>query len=75
MVLFLGLGLKAMNTALTVCNWQLGERIALELNQQVEAGRAEEDTTLMESHLQAIETRLRLGEPKKKLSLAEALSG
>lgn len=27
MVLFLGLGLKAMNTALTVCNWQLGERI------------------------------------------------
>lgn len=30
MVLFLGLGLKAMNTALTVCNWQLGERIARE---------------------------------------------
>lgn len=30
MILFLGLGLKAMNTALTVCNWQLGERIARE---------------------------------------------
>lgn len=30
MVLFLGLGLKAMNTTLTVCNWQLGERIARE---------------------------------------------
>ncbi|MDY0036386.1 MAG: GntR family transcriptional regulator [Zoogloea oleivorans] len=45
------------------------------LVQLMEAGRAEEATTLMESHLQAIETRLRLGEPKKKLSLAEALSG
>jgi len=41
----------------------------------IEKGKAEEATALMEQHLQEIEGRLRLREPEKKVSLAEALSG
>lgn len=38
-------------------------------------GKADEATALMEQHLLEIEARLRLGEPEKKISLADALSG
>lgn len=41
----------------------------------IEKGKSTEATTLMEQHLLAIESRLRMGEPEQKVNLAEALSG
>ena len=41
----------------------------------IEKGKAVEAVALMDQHLLTIEQRLRLGEPKKEISLAEALSG
>lgn len=41
----------------------------------IEKGKAVEAVSLMDQHLLEIEARLRLGEPKKEISLAEALSG
>jgi DNA-binding GntR family transcriptional regulator len=41
----------------------------------IEKGKAADATALMEQHLLKIEARLRLGDPKRKISLAEALRG
>ena len=46
-----------------------------ELAALIELGKVEEATRLSEHHLREIEARLRLGEPERKISLAEALSG
>ncbi|GAB2181713.1 GntR family transcriptional regulator [Denitratisoma sp. agr-D3] len=41
----------------------------------IEKGKSAEAVELMEQHLREIQDRLRLNEPEKKVSLAEALSG
>jgi DNA-binding GntR family transcriptional regulator len=41
----------------------------------IERGQVREATALIEHHLLAIEARLRLGEPERKVNLADALAG